>query len=852
MVVVLPFSKGKTLAYLERLMFHHKHLPVLICKKNGTGKRRQIMTETIYEPRAQNGQAILKNGQAKPIDASDNSKCYRAALDIKGLPVQHLPYATKLSFAPLLRHWQQKLDSPDVAERLMAREILGRVEAAPELWQPFDEYSQLAPYQEILDLLMAGLFPLSLRGTQMGKASKPFDMQAFFLTPVLADMMCGCSSIKVKMDKQGEQFFNTLVTKVCATILNACYGQKLDVDPLVIFTVEQEGRDVQYHYKSLLDIQFIEVVQKKPLKPLSQDTINHLLSNIYDLDAWMEALPPDHFELHGVVGMNLVDVTKEETISRLRYHLLEKDAVTKTSNILRLEQLLRSYFDIPGLRFGIVALDYPNDKYNGFKYSIRHCLLPEHRTCFGHETANSIYDKALRFRELLLIEDLEKLTAKTDIEHDLIQNGFRSYLVAPLISKGDKVIGMIEIGTPHPFELNSFTEEEFKQMLPLFNMAVERSREETDNQIEAIVRAQFTAIHPSVEWRFMEAAFNYLDKYEAEGKLATVEEIAFEDVYPLYAQADIVSSSSTRNQAILEDFLKNLQLIKDILSVAAQRVDFPLLDHYLLETAHRMEELKKELKSSDESMIIDFIMSEIHPLLEEAARMDPKVLQAFNIYKSQLDPHFGVVYQKRKDYEESVTRINSAISDYLEIEDERTQKMIPHYFEKYKTDGVQFELYTGQSILRQGQFSQLHLRNLRLWQLVAMVDITRKMAKLKDELPMPLQTAQLVFVYGQPISIQFRPDDKRFDVDGAYNIRYEIIKKRIDKATVSTPDGTTERLTQAGKIAIVYASEKDREEYMNYLAYLLRQDCIEEAIEELELGQLQGVQGLKALRVTVK
>lgn len=814
------------------------------CPHNFT-KRKLSMTATITSPGKNNAQPPAGKGFSSQADV-------RFTQEIKGLPATELPYPTKLSFAPMLRHWEKKTDSADLAERLLAQEIMKRATASPELWEPFADYSLLDGHQETLDLLLAGIFPLALRGSQLGKASKPFDMQSFYLTPALQDMMCGCSSFNVKMDKQGEQFLNTLLTKACAYILNAFYGQNLDVDPLVIFTVEEDGSDVQYHYKSLLNMQFTEVVQTKPLKKLSQEKINQLLSNIYDMDAWLEALPPENFELHGVVGIELIDVTKEETISRLRYHLLEKDAVTKTDSILRLERLLRSYFDMPDMRLGIIAVDYPADRTNEFKYKIRHCLLPGRTDCFSEDTNYSIYDKALRYRELLLIEDLQKLNFKTAIEKELIGQGFRSFMVAPLLSKDDKVIGMIEIGTPNPFELTSFKEEEFKNMIPLFNMAVERSREETDNKIEAIIRSQFTAIHPSVEWRFMEAAFNYMDKVDAEGKQAIIEGIAFEDVYPLYAQADIVSSSTTRNQAIQEDFLKNLQLIKDLIGLAAQRVDFPLLDHYLLETEHRMEELAGELKSSDESLIIDFILRELHPLLAEVAGTDAIVAQAFNIYQSQLDPHFGVVYQKRKDYEESVSRINTAISDYLEREDERTQHMIPHYFEKYKTDGVQFELYAGQAVLKRGKFSQFHLRNLRLWQLIAMVDITRQMARLKDEMPMPLETAQLVFVYGQPISIRFRPDDKRFDVDGAYNIRYEIIKKRIDKATVPAPDGKMERLTQAGKIAIVYASEKDREEYLDYLTYLKRQDFIEDAIEELELEKLQGVQGLKALRVKVK
>jgi len=39
---------------------------------------------------------------------------------------------------------------------------------------------------------------------------------------------------------------------------------------------------------------------------------------------------------------------------------------------------------------------------------------------------------------------------------------------------------------------------------------------------------------------------------------------------------------------------------------------------------------------------------------------------------------------------------------------------------------------------------------------------------------------------------------------------------------------------------------------LEYLNYLRRQAFIEETIEDLTLGKLQGVQGLKALRVTVK
>src|SRR5262249_61797034 len=84
--------------------------------------------------------------------------------------------------------------------------------------------------------------------------------------------------------------------------------------------------------------------------------------------------------------------------------------------------------------------------------------------------------------------------------------------------------------------------------------------------------------------------------------------------------------------------------------------------------------------------------------------------------------------------------------------------------------------------------------------------------------------------------------------DGAYDIRYAIVKKRIDKALIR---GTTERLTQPGTVAIVYSHSAEAQEYRRYLDYLQNLGYLQSGVEDLELEELQGVHGLRALRVTV-
>jgi len=58
-------------------------------------------------------------------------------------------------------------------------------------------------------------------------------------------------------------------------------------------------------------------------------------------------------------------------------------------------------------------------------------------------------------------------------------------------------------------------------------------------------------------------------------------------------------------------------------------------------------------------------------------------------------------------------------------------------------------------------------------------------------------------------------EEKKFDVDGAYNARMRIIKKRIDKAIVKE---SGQSLLSQGKLPN-YSHEKEAKEYMNYINY---------------------------------
>ena len=423
--------------------------------------------------------------------------------------------------------------------------------------------------------------------------------------------------------------------------------------------------------------------------------------------------------------------------------------------------------------------------------------------------------------------------------------GVRNVLVAPLHYQ-DRPIGTLELSSPNPGDLGPVSLIKLREVLPLFSMAVRRSLDELEARVQAVIKEKCTAIHPSVEWRFRRAVLDSIEEHD--GEATELEPIVFRDVHTLYAATDIRGSSVERNLATQADLGVHLRLAFEVVEAARAARPLPILD----ETGYRIERharhIEETLASGDEVSVLAFLRRDVEPLFAHLAEFGPAVAERLEAYRAALDPGLGTVYRQRRAYEESMTLIADTVSAYLDAEEELAQSMFPHYFERQRTDGVDHTIYVGGSLVESGEFDELYLRNLRLWQLMVTCGIARRTEAIRPRLSVPLATTHLVLAHQAPLSIRFRFDERRFDVDGAYNVRYEVIKKRIDKAVVET---TRERVTQPGKLAIVYSQATEAAEYRGYLEYLGARGYVTGEVEDLALEDLQGVHGLRALRVGI-
>ena len=762
---------------------------------------------------------------------------------------KEFPFKAAFSFRKLIDFWRKSAENTeDCIGTDFARKLVSDVENIPELNDIITDFSLLQKHEKLIDALMSAVFPPAYWDSSMTAVSMPLDFKAIYSTPKFNELFTdGTGSFESDFNYSPEYFEAGKHITIYAGILKLVYNIDMTVVFPLIRKITDKNTGLVRYFKFNMDNRFVDVKVNHPLPEINKEKLVMLCENMFNIPFWKEIIPPGIAEFEGFLVVNVFEVTDQEALSKLKFELLDKNILVTNGGFSKLENSIRTMFRNPSLKLGIAS-------FTGDKTTIMRTGTAVGQSFIFSESCaencsnygESIYEKAVDTGEPQIIYDLSMLPNCTKVEREINKMGVKNLLVAPLVYEG-KTIGVIELGSQKAGDLNAINALKLIEIIPLFSLALKRSIDDTENRIQAIIKEKCTAIHPAVEWRFRQAAVHLLEK-ENSDEFAQMEEIVFRDVYPLYALSDIRNSSNIRNRAIQKDLRDNLRLANDILNAASAVKLMPQFEHLIYKADKHIQMLEDGLQTGDEASVAAFLKNEIEPLFPDISLFSDETLTAIEKYKSSIDPELGLIYRKRKEYDNSVKSLNENIASIVDGEEAYAQSIYPHYFEKYKTDGVEFTMYIGDSISEKEKFHPVYLKNLRLWQLILLSRIAVMSEKIKPMLDIKLELAHLILVQNKPLSIRFHHDQKKFDVDGTYNVHYEIMKKRIDKAEIR---GREERLTQPGKIAVVYTQESDIKEYMEYIDYLHSKGFLKKDVEFLELEDLQGVYGLKALRVSV-
>lgn len=767
-----------------------------------------------------------------------------------------IQFNSRFSFRPLIRVWEDIIRDGREGSSKLYSQLLQEVKKFPELLEPIQDDTILEKHRFLIEQMMATIFPVTLSDKEdLFAISKPFQHKVLYASQLFRHMFLNEDDvIQMPSEETAQKLFLEKLEGAYQLILTRLYNMKIggvasSVHP---YRCPQTGLDKYMELE--MDTRFIDVHPKNKLPLLENDCACRECSRVSDIlsvEGLSDALPMDQFEFEGMVIVRIKEVTEREVISNIKNSLLNIHSFADQEVFHELQREMQNLLGLPGVQTAIKPFFTINN----------HLVLTELHTNYldgknnlpSHEKQKYIHKNLIATfkgsgKVLLASEIDEKIKVQYPFLSGMYDNGWRSAIVCPLFTDNREILGKLIIASKTAGSLTNEHLIRIEPVIPLFRLALQKSQEQLDHQVDKVIKEQFTAVQDAVEWRFTEAALNYLTR-KKKGEQSKIEPISFEGVFPLYGAIDIRNSSVERNNAIQLDLLEQLNLAAEILTKAKKDLNYPLLDEILFRLEKYSHSVSNILFAEEEQAIYYFIGEEIVQLFKHLKIVNPSLAKDIEGYMTTIDSPVKMVYHHRKNYEESITRINNALAKFIDTEQKVAQGIFPHYFERFVTDGVDFNIYIGQSITPHKTFDEFYLKNLKIWQLSTLAKAAQLTHQLEKELPMPLQTTQLILAHSQPISISFRTAERKFDVDGAYNIRYEIVKKRIDKVHIKD---SNERLTQPGKMAIVYSQPKEAQEYMEYIEFLQSEGLFEPDIEKMDLEELQGVSGLKGLRVSIK
>ncbi|MDR0227665.1 MAG: hypothetical protein LBI72_01145 [Flavobacteriaceae bacterium] len=758
---------------------------------------------------------------------------------------EYTPFVIEFSFHRLVEAMNLFINDPEKNDikKDYFKDLLSRVGQVPCLLEPITDTKLIRNNGPLINELLEILFPIALTDNEIKAVGMPFQNLMFNHSrrfKKIIEESGGNYNIEIRDFNQHQYYI-----ACCCIIMNHYFNANFDLTrPLFIDLPDAKG--IIHHYRILYNADFVEVKPNENAVMLSPEDVELLQDNFDNFELWQTYFPQHSWQLRGFGIINLVDVTIDNALSLLKENFLKSELQSVPIGEI-IEPLFSSIFRVPNLKIGFTPLEvnlFVQKETNEIMAMHSHLLDKEKGTIVLSKKAYETVVNKEGYYSISDVEELAKVAEEQEMCTLLKKQGIRSCLFSPVvISSG--VEGILEIVSSEKRVLNSVNAQKLNALMPIISETFERVKLDMQNQVEAIIQREFTTIHPSVYWKFLEEARrNYVDSIFDRNYF--VNPISFQDVYPLYGEIDIKGSGALRNNAIESDLKEQIEKLLELLTEAIYPANKLIIEKHVLKLTAYLRQLEINLVSGLEQRIQNYIKKEVHPYLnKETSLFDPIKVDDYN---KSVDEQLGIYYKYRKVYDKQVGKMNRSFSDLLDQRQEVVQKVYPHYYERFKTDGVEHNIYIGSSICPTKSFDFTYLQNLRLWQLQVMAELmcVHYSNNVQDALKMDVTV--LLFVYDASLGIQFRMDEKRFDIDGSYNTRYEIIKKRLDKACIK---GTTERIVQPHKITIAFASTYDIADYVNYIAYAQQLGILLNDVEQFEIEDMQSVSGLIGIRVGV-
>jgi hypothetical protein len=551
-------------------------------------------------------------------------------------------------------------ESSDIIAKFY-RYLIKKFQQHPYLLRPFKDVEVLEQHEELIQLLKMSLLPLSDNSEQYPLAlafMQPGSL--FYYTPSFKKNFI---DEHIEFDTKEDEITN--LRYFIKLVLKRCYNIDITDANKNTKQVKNSEKGTTTYYHLNIDSRFIQVHCNGVLPAFEHQWREILNANDDEFFNLFKSFPSHSFRLEGFCMFWLEDVSKDMAINRLKDAILNMHTTDLPNTVKIVENAVGELLGDPKIRIEII----PFFKINGrvvYNTSVnnRHLNLScsEKRLEDGR-CIEDIYNTLVQTPKPYIFSNFDKefIISRTSLS-DLQKHEIKNYLVYPITTTRDGLMGVFEL------EKGNITNETIDILQPAFPLVTDliyHMVELFDNKINKLVKEKFTPLLQSVEWKFNEVAWEYLQHEGNKKAEDIIGDVVFKHVYPFYGAVDIRDSSIERNNAVKNDHLKQLRETLHLLEKTSDLISLPLLDSLKFKCGKFIAAIKGVLSSENEMKINKFFRNEVLVFLRYLQERFPEYQKEVDSYIHKMNREKGEFHQHVNAYESSVQMINKSVVAYL-------------------------------------------------------------------------------------------------------------------------------------------------------------------------------------------
>jgi len=457
-----------------------------------------------------------------------------------------------LSFRPLVEYLKDRLKTEKSVKSEFYRFLLEKIEKDEVLLNSIDA-EELSKYKDTLELIFTILTPLMGDEDDLFWAlSTPIPDQIFFSTNAFYKFFKDHDP-KNKVNKDSEPVEKKQLKFIYNIILNRFYNFTYVLKNEIIYAHVNEETKLTQYYNIQTDTKFVDIKHKGKLPELNFEALAQYFQEDKELEYLLDNLPLKDFKFDGFSIISITDVTLQHSIDGIRDALVNHNYQTEAYT--HVIQALKSLSGDGGLEFGLMPFLTVNNKlvFDNKEFSQSMLINSAKAANLEEEVFYSLVDKYKENPKAIFVSAInDDQITKDPFLRVLKEAGVCSYSVLP-VYYNNQLAGVLEVYSNHEVQVDDKLLSRLRPAMPLIGQLFQYSIEEFDAKMDEVLMDKFTALQPSVQWKFNEAVWHFLQSQNSNSKVKEIETVTFKHMYPLFGAVDIRNSTTERNIALKDD-----------------------------------------------------------------------------------------------------------------------------------------------------------------------------------------------------------------------------------------------------------------------------------------------------------